>query len=527
MNPNDKTPLAIQPDSGIRLNLSNYYRIRTWQGGGEFWEHNNQQLIRDALGQFLPRATVDSGNFVLFQHYEGGKEICSLSQPVTAANPLPLSQLDELRAALTAFKAKTQDPKCDPESRKLIDCFRLPDPKKDAELYRIYGSGKNKRLIVLWGAEKEVDSAVPPLEAINMVHTEAVGTEKGSGKAMLVVGLLALLAALVWFFWPHDEKKDQFADGDDKSAAGNTTGENTDGTGGGNAATPIPAGESPDSKDPGTADNATGDSSPNPEDSSGIVSADGSKNPPSANGGSTPNQVPTDNDPNATASADKNTIAKGDGDPKDPASTGIDSSGKKDPVETLLVEGKPEKPTTGTDRAKTPDAKGNPKNALADMPDKSGNSGEGSSDAPSPESTNKTELSETKTSIEKTGLLAQPAIPTPGGLEIIKAEVGGDPKDGKVEVMLGLRALDSSQKEIEMKEATWSVDGEELKDPDGKPLSDPAIRRLLPVGKHTVSVVGRTNDGKVLRGRAQMDVRIKQKPMPEVDIQNSPTSKDK
>jgi hypothetical protein len=71
------------------------------------------------------------------------------------------------------------------------------------------------------------------------------------------------------------------------------------------------------------------------------------------------------------------------------------------------------------------------------------------------------------------------------------------------------------------------VDGEELKDPDGKPLSDPAIRRLLPVGKHTVSVVGRTNDGKVLRGRAQMDVRIKQKPMPEVDIQNSPTSKDK
>ena len=206
MNPTDKTPLAIEPDSGIRLNLSNYYRIRTWQGGGEFWEHNNQQLIRDALGKFLPRATVDSGNFVLFQHYENGKEICSLSQPVTAANPLPRSQLDELRAALTAFKAKTQDPKCDPEARKLIDCFRLPDPKKDAELYRIYGSGKNKRLIVLWGAEKEVDSAVPPLEAINMVHTEAAGAEeKGSGKALLVCGLLALLAAFAWFFWPHDE----------------------------------------------------------------------------------------------------------------------------------------------------------------------------------------------------------------------------------------------------------------------------------------------------------------------------------
>ena len=103
MNTNDKTPLAIQPDSGIRLNLSNYYRIRTWQGGGEFWEHNNQQLIRDALGQFLPRATVDSGNYDLFQNYQDGKEICSRSQPVSATNPLPRAQFEQLRAALTAL----------------------------------------------------------------------------------------------------------------------------------------------------------------------------------------------------------------------------------------------------------------------------------------------------------------------------------------------------------------------------------------------------------------------------------------
>jgi hypothetical protein len=569
MNPTDKTPLAIEPDSGIRLNLSNYYRIRTWQGGGEFWEHNNQQLIRDALGQFLPRATVESGNFVLFQHYEGGKEICSLSQPVTAANPLPRSQLEELRAALTAFKAKTQDPKCDPEARKLIDCFRLPDPKKDAELYRIYGSGKNKRLIVLWGAEKEVDSAVPPLEAINRVYTEAVGAEKGSGKAMLVFGLLALLAALAWFLWPTDGKRDRVTGGGDNSATGKTTGEDADGTGGGTAATPIPAGEGPNGQDPGIKDPATGGSGSRAEDPSGIVSADGSSNhpgvpnkpsdtadtsisdqsglgetaksgdvtEPGADGGSTPDQVPTDNGPNATAPDDKNSIAKGDGAPKDPTPTGIDPSGQKDPVETPLAEVEADEPTAGTDRAETTDAKIDPKNALADMPDKSGNPGEGGSDTPSSESTTKTELTETKTSIEKSGLLvpssplsdpsAQSAIPTPGGLEIIKAEVGGDPRDGKVEVMLGLRALDSSQKEIQMNEATWFVDGEELKTPDGKPLSDPTIRRLLPVGKHTVSVVGRTNEGKVLRGRAQLDVRIKQKPMPEVDIQNSPTSKDK
>jgi hypothetical protein len=196
----DKSALVAMPDTGIRLNLSNFSRIRTWQGGGEFWEHHNQQLIRDSLGQFLPRATVESGNTVLYQHFEGGKELCSLCEPVTAKNPIPHDQAEQLRVALTAFKAKAADPTCDPDSRKLINCFRLPDPKKDPELYRVVGSGRRRRLIVLWGAEKEQDSAISPLEAVNMVHAEP-SENSGTGRPLMIAVLAIIVASATAYYF--------------------------------------------------------------------------------------------------------------------------------------------------------------------------------------------------------------------------------------------------------------------------------------------------------------------------------------
>jgi hypothetical protein len=87
--------------------------------------------------------------------------------------------------------------------------------------------------------------------------------------------------------------------------------------------------------------------------------------------------------------------------------------------------------------------------------------------------------------------------------------------------MLGLRGKAANDEDIQIESATWFLDGEELKDEDGKPLTDPQVRRLLAVGKHTLSVVGRTKDGKEKRGEAKLDVRIKQQPISEVEIQNN------
>ena len=573
MNPNDKTPLAIQPDSGIRLNLSNYYRIRTWQGGGELWEHNNQQLIRDALGQFLPRATVDSSNFVLFQHYEDGQEICSRSQPVTAANPLPRAQFDQLRAALTAFKAKTQDPKCDPEARKLIDCFRLPDPKKDPELYRIYGSGKNKRLVVLWGAEKEVDSAVTPLEAINMVHTEPVGTGKAGGKSMLVVGLLLLLALLGLFLWQRDTgNKVVGGDGNsgsdtplqEASAATNQgpgrtfrAGANTEGR-----PSKTPADGSPAGPIGGTrADEKSGIASTNGgAPSSNPISRDpvanplqetsNSQGPPmtgttadkgaepglTTGAGSKSGDQASENNPGDQRSSDKASAVSGTGEPLQPNSEDPAAAGNTPPPMQPLVGGKGLEPQPGAKGDEPPTKKSDPDAPVGDISPESRTAAANNTDAPKPGTTTTAELTETEIRIKETSLLDPTAKPDaqsgvsaalkPGELEI-KAQVGEDLRDGEVEVMLGLRSQDANYKDIQMDRATWLLDGMAIKGIDGKPISDPMVTRWLPIGKHSISVVGHTKEGKEMRGAGKLDVRIKQQPKPEVDIQNSPPSKDK
>jgi hypothetical protein len=539
MNPTDKTPLAIELDSGIRLNLSNYYRIRTWQGGGELWEHNNQQLIRDALGQFLPRAIVDSSNFVLFQHYEDGKEICSHSQPVTAANPLPRVQLDQLRSALTAFKAKTQDPKCDPEARKLIDCFRLPDPKKDPELYRIYGSGKNKRLVVLWGAEKEVDSAITPLEAINMVHTEPVGAGKGNGKSMLVVGLLVLLAVLVFFFWQRD-KGNKVMGGDGNSGseaplqeAGAGTNERSGGT--------FPAGANTEgwpSKTPADGSPAGTTGRTSADENSGIASTNGgapSSNPISRDPVADPLQETANSEgrPKTGTTEDKGAepgIATGE--PLQPGSEDPVAAGKTQPPMQPLVGGKGLEPQPGAKGDELPTKKSDPDAPVGVISPESRTAAANDTDTPKSGITTTAELTETKIRIKETSPLdptAQPGVlaaPKPGELEI-KAEVGEYLRDGEVEVILGLRAQDANYNDAQMDSATWLLDGIELKGQDGKPLSDPKVSHWLPVGKHALSVVGRTKDGKEMRGEAKLDVRIKQQPKPEIDIQNRLPSKDK
>lgn len=570
MNANDKTPLAIQPDSGIRLNLSNYYRIRTWQGGGEFWEHNNQQLIRDALGQFLPRATVDASDHVLFQHFESGREICSLSQPVSATNSLPKQQIDQLRAAVIAFKAKTQDPHCDPEARKLIDCFRLPDPQKDPELYRIYGTGKNKRLIVLWGAEKEVDSAITPLQAINMVHTEPDRAGKGNVKSVLVAGALILMTLLGLFLWQSNKEKN-LADGGENSGSGAPLPLEKNVNGGESSMPFVASGDKDGQFDttPGAGTNEneaqSGITGGRPKDDMPITGVNGASAPKK------PSQLAADND-EAPGSNAKTYDASKNLPSNDPKTSKLEGSDNKDMGSKNNKEGEPvssersavtdaAKPTTNgkeelntMDQSTTPvqdknsegiaGAKGDelpakknqPTNATDELQPKPETTTPNDKNAPKPGTTTTAEMSETKIQIKETTPFdssgkpsAQQGLPgtiNAGKLEI-QADVGEVPENGKVEVILGLVARDEDLKEIEMDRATWLLDGRAIQGQDGKPINDTNLSRWMPVGKHALSVIGKTKEGREVRGEAVIDVRIKQQPKPEVDIQNSPTTKNK
>ncbi|MEI7773533.1 MAG: hypothetical protein WCK17_02045, partial [Verrucomicrobiota bacterium] len=198
--------ISIEPKKGIRINLGTYHKLRSYQGGGEFWEHQNQQILQQFIGEFLPRAVENEAGkagTVLFTHIVDGKDVLCQSTALSASGGgASEKELTRLRDAFALLKAKESDPLIDPNARKLIQAFRLPDPHKDAELYRIV-SGSPRKLLVLWGVEKEQNSALDPQVAV-------AGLIGGASKGRLwrrIIGCLLVLLLVSGLAWQLQQKK--------------------------------------------------------------------------------------------------------------------------------------------------------------------------------------------------------------------------------------------------------------------------------------------------------------------------------
>lgn len=158
------------PGKGVKISLNEYARLQISRTGPDFWYIDNQKLLCEKLAPFLPRMDYDtSDNSVTAQRIESGKE--KLGDSV-AANPnfsnVPADQVRLLRAVIAGFLQElTEHPSSSPMGR-LGEAFTLPIPSKAPELYRLYGTGKNKKLAIIWGVSK-TDSAGN--EDINSVAT--------------------------------------------------------------------------------------------------------------------------------------------------------------------------------------------------------------------------------------------------------------------------------------------------------------------------------------------------------------------
>jgi len=192
---------AIRPiiGKGLQLNLEVYHKLKAFQAGGEFWEHQSQMIIREHIGDFLPIMSVDErGEDVLCQMFVNGTEVSSQSK---VAKGVPSKERFRLEAAIKALKQKAESPHIDSTTNKIIQEFKLPDPLKDPELYRTYGSRWNPKLMVIWGCEKEFGTSVIPEEAPRRVARESVGA--GAFRRLPWIALILLL--LLGGIWALNE----------------------------------------------------------------------------------------------------------------------------------------------------------------------------------------------------------------------------------------------------------------------------------------------------------------------------------
>lgn len=148
-------------DDGIILDLGSgeYRKSRAAQDGVYFWDLQNQAIILEELGDFLPRVSESHDKpSVRFSKIVNGQEVCGESQ---IARRIPKSEARRVQTALKRLQSRLDDPRIAPHAAQVIRGFKLPDPRRMPECYRLYGSGLTKRLIILWGFERASVTSVP------------------------------------------------------------------------------------------------------------------------------------------------------------------------------------------------------------------------------------------------------------------------------------------------------------------------------------------------------------------------------
>lgn len=552
--------ITIEKNQGIRLALASavptplhqsreaggYYKVRSYHGGGEFFQQENAQLILQCLGDFLPRATERAGPDgrmeIFYQHLVSGQDVCSRTAPLNSGVNVPASELKRLEAAIAELKAKENDSGTDPTKREIIRAFRLPSPQKDPELYRLHGSGSNRRLLVLWGVEKEAGSSLSPLEALNQVPQ----TKRGFPWWLWLLLALLIIALLGWL-WSNQQANHALGSTDSSSgtpitvlipADGNkATGTSPNGSTAPPSTLILLPGESKGT--PSTADSGASASNPLPavdkKGSSGTASTTKpgeSGQPPSpgtpdsksamaGSSGSTSSDTksspkpPTAGDPSATNPDGKSAMPAGPlaetkGQSTPPATGNPSAATPEDrpptsPASSLPPKGS-ESPTT-TPTATTRRSTTLPDNPKKDDPTKPGD----------PKPTPPTQMAATDQPKSSTTPPATPsasksspaAPPAPLSAEIVNARTSAVPKDGKVEMQLSALARDESGKAITIsKVESWTVDGKEQRDAAGRPITTNGLPVHLTEGIHRVRITGTAEDGRQVSAEADVNVDI-------------------
>jgi hypothetical protein len=181
--------------------MKEYTPTRAFQSGGNFWDHQCQEIISQYMGRFLPPAHLGTGQdqgSVWFTNSDQCHHKLWKSQPV-GNRRIPEQLIRELAGAWTKLKsvpaAPHNHPLNDPtpqfHARRLIDEFLLPDPDKNPELYRLSGPAWARELHILWGCEQRSNTSVSPLEAIRTLARNselAIGDEQWTAKTHAAAG---------------------------------------------------------------------------------------------------------------------------------------------------------------------------------------------------------------------------------------------------------------------------------------------------------------------------------------------------
>ena len=206
-------PTAIKPlpGEGLSLDLTTFRKLTFPVRGGDFWEPRHQQSLLRIMGTFLPRVTLNRQGYAIFQLLVNGEEVTSQAQCLAASGEgVPTAEISRLRHAISTLRQEAEDPAVGEKERAVLDFFRLPHPEHDPELYWLYGPTENRRLFILWGAEKLEFASLPPESAVDALPIKVASSKlplrKLAEAALWMGGAVAAGTAAYHFLQPPSQE---------------------------------------------------------------------------------------------------------------------------------------------------------------------------------------------------------------------------------------------------------------------------------------------------------------------------------
>ena len=143
-------------------------------GTNNYWQTDFQNLLRavnsaeDVKEVVFPNPMPEQGcagvSYALTD--TEGNEILKHSISLKD-KAIPSACLKKLQSAIDQIHKWADDPRVPQDRREFCKRFRLPDPQKDPEAYRMSGGMFSRKLHVLWGYEKPGSTAFMPKSKIS------------------------------------------------------------------------------------------------------------------------------------------------------------------------------------------------------------------------------------------------------------------------------------------------------------------------------------------------------------------------
>lgn len=133
-----------------------------------YWDIGAQNVIIASLGDYLPRVSEDrQKNFGLFSKFRKKTELCSSSKALDERGVAKEEKIGLLRG-LEKLEEKSKDPRIDPNAKLILENFKLPDPEKLPEFYRL----SEGRLMIIWGCETHPTDSLRAKEAVQKLKVD-------------------------------------------------------------------------------------------------------------------------------------------------------------------------------------------------------------------------------------------------------------------------------------------------------------------------------------------------------------------